>query len=1040
MLRFPLLSIVAFLVPALAFTALNVPLTVTDGANTGNAAQYPVKAGVPLPIGGYTDISHFRVTDASGNTVPAQFDPLCRYWPRNNSIRVVLVQFLADITKNGSTRYYLKDDGTGNASTGLAVADGADRWTINTGILKLEIRKTGFNIIDRLAYDVNKNGTFETSEELISPDPQNGAALTDTLGVKTLGSAKTGLQLTLEEAGPIRASIRVESPTGATPTGWGFVCRLYVYYNTPFIAMDYFLKNSQYGATGHNLYFSKFSLVNKLQNMGTCTVKLGGALADNSGSYQGALAAATSVRSTAWKAYSVNGTNASGLAAGYADISDAEKGVMAVVRKFSQLHPCQVEIGADKSVNVNLQPQGKHLLVDETRISHQVMLYFHPAAATQADLFLQAKLFQLYPVTVIPPRWYTLSHAISDFGGFYTMDTAGNRANYVAPADIPAADQSRQTGWRNWGGDVGRRDSYMVGGWPPFLAHFVMSGYPAHLYEADDVVRHEASLRPMWIDDYQVPRDKGLKVITYPADVGTRPPYGPPNDPDYWSSWDYQHSWVFRVLEYYCFTGERFCSEYLVQHADVFLNQDQRFLTMSGAPGSLSVDMHRGVTEPLRIVLDAYKATGAQRYWDYLLAFAKNFVDLYSTEAIAGSNFGAFKRGAIQHGTVSIFVGDFYFMLPETTPAERAFKERYRLMMEGGSNGQVYWGGCHFGTCDSSWGLNYDWSADPYVRPSSPNYQTSYGYNLQGLNYFLTGKAAYRQCEGLLEHGYLFGSCASDSTNVINIAKLYQQRSDMVPLSGWYRLGTASWYWPELKAAPVPARISDVAAKSSYGGVVLLQWTSVGGNAYRIHWADKPIKEPTAQISMKCTAFPYPDTSSKVIPVYRCQAFDVGAAPKPAGQIEQFEIGPLPDSLNGRKLWFNVEAVNVVSEYDMSMSPLSNMDSIALSLKPPAGVEGQVTTVLGAPFFKAFPNPCNSDLTIVLRTGKTPDNHPGSLAIYNVQGKIVKSFRPDGAERGMITLHWNGNDAGNKRLPSGVYLIKTETSEGVKMQKVLLTR
>lgn len=918
------------LLASLVFSQLNVPLTVKDGANLGDASQYPVKLGVPLPIGQYDDVNRFRVTDATGNTVPAQFDVLGRYLPRSRSIRVVLVQFKADIVRNGTTRYFLKDDGAGNDAAGLALTEDTDKITVNAGTLRFEIKKSGFNLFDRLSYDANGNGVFETSEELISPDASNGAALTDTLGSATLGSAKTGLQVTVEERGPVRACIRVESPTDATLAGWGFDVRLYAYYNTPFITMDYFLKNSQYGPVGHNLYFSKFTLANKLQNLGTCTARLGGAIGTNAGAYEGALSSAVAVASTAWKAYSVNGTAGTGKCIGYADLSDATKGVMAVVRKFSEMHPCQLEIGADKSLNVNLMPQGRHLLVDETRAAHQVMLYFHPGSATQADLFLQAGLFQKWPVVLVQPKWYTESHAISDFGGFYTLDTAWNPGLYQMPGDIPAADTERKTGWRNWGGDVGRRWSYTVGGWPPFLGHFVMSGHPGHLYEADDLVRHESSLRPMWIDDYQFPRDRGLKVIGYPAGAGTRPPGGPSGDPDFWSSWDYQHAWVFRIAEYYFFTGERFCADYLTQHADLYLNEDN-FTTITGAPNSQTVDMHRGITEPMRTVLDAYKATGEERYWNYLYAYAKNMVDLYSTKAITGSKFGAYKRSGIQHGTVSIFVGDLYFLLPETTPEERAFKERYLLMLEGGSNGQIYWGGNHISGCDSSWGLNYDWSSDPYTRPAGGSYYTSYGYNQLGLMYFLTGRPAYRQMTGMFEHGYLMGNCASDSTNTINIFRMDAQRSDYIGLIGWYRLGTAAWYWPQLKTAPLPSRITDLSADASYNGRVLLKWTSVGGNGYKVHWAEKPIVEPTANLSAKCPAFPYPDTGWSVTQIYMTQAFDLNVTPKTSGQSEEYEIGPLPDSLNGRKIWFDVKAVNVVSEYDMSRGPLSNTDSIAFS-------------------------------------------------------------------------------------------------------------
>ncbi len=97
---------------------LNVLLEVKEVAGVG-VQEYPTTVVVPLPYGMYYDINSFRVTNASGDTVPAQFDILNRWWAKDKSIRHVTVNFQPSVeaftsSGTGISRYYLRDDGSGN--------------------------------------------------------------------------------------------------------------------------------------------------------------------------------------------------------------------------------------------------------------------------------------------------------------------------------------------------------------------------------------------------------------------------------------------------------------------------------------------------------------------------------------------------------------------------------------------------------------------------------------------------------------------------------------------------------------------------------------------------------------------------------------------------------------------------------------------------------------------------------------------------------------------------------------------------------------
>src|SRR3989339_1752364 len=160
--------------------SLEVPLTLKETAGVGSALS-PVTTVIPLKKGEFTDVNEFKIEDAQGNTVPAQFSVLNRWWAEPvQSIRHVLVNFQPTVSAfsgsgTGTAGYFLKDNGIGNATgTGLSVTESGSEITVITGPLKFIVNKATFNIIDQLWRDQNNNGIFEDSDKVISSHPQNG--------------------------------------------------------------------------------------------------------------------------------------------------------------------------------------------------------------------------------------------------------------------------------------------------------------------------------------------------------------------------------------------------------------------------------------------------------------------------------------------------------------------------------------------------------------------------------------------------------------------------------------------------------------------------------------------------------------------------------------------------------------------------------------------------------------------------------------------------------------------------------------------------
>jgi hypothetical protein len=893
---------------------LNAELLVTDGANARDLAAYPVKVGVPLARGAYEDTAKFRLVDAAGTDVPAQFDVMARYWPDSWSIRGVLVSFNAAVKKGGVTSYFLRDDGAGAPVRGLVIDETPEGITVNTGPLRFTVNKRAFNVVDQAWYDINRDGVFAADEQMLAGGGQSGPVLN---GVEW-GAARSDVRFEWEYRGPLYAVLKAACLTEAKTNGWGFICRIHMFKDQSFVVADYTLKNSAYGATGHHLDFKSFVLTQGLKNIGEARARLGGTPAS---AFEGALDRERRMLADRWKHFSVNGAEQpAGLALGYADVSDTGKGLLMAVRKLGNLWPCGIKIGTDKSVTVELWPEGEHQLVDQARRSHQILYCFHPGDWDAGRVAQEAQVFERWPVAFMKPSWYAQTRAFFDFGGIVAPQDEFDASAFTAPRDYPPDKDGNETGWWNWGGSNWRRVSSTTGGMPGDLTGVMASGMPGALYRGDDVARHHAEMRPMWCDDYQYPRDAALNFnATYPPNVGLRPPKARrDNSTVNWSSWDDMHPWVYEVGDYYWYTGEKFCADYLTMHADYLMNLNH--YASLGEPGKQPV-WNREVAEPMHIIMDAYKITGHRRYWDYIQAFAERLIET------KGNDFGVANNCGFQHGLISATVCELYFLLPARTPAEQTLKERVLQFIVGTGNGQFYWGG-NTKTPEEparkdTWGWAYYWDAslEKYQRPPKGE-MTVQCLNERGFTYLLTGQACYRNQIGLVH-----GTYSQDKAGKVGRG-----------LEGYGRVARAAWNYPQMKQAQPPEPIKDLKIEATGNRQALLSWTSTGGQQLRVFYADRPIVEPRLAFAGNFES-PVTSTNPAVCDVYDARVLWTDVVPLPAGRRQQLLTSALDESWAGRSVHFAIQTLNIASPADMGRSLLSNCDAARLSPDQPAADE-----------------------------------------------------------------------------------------------------
>lgn len=297
---------------------LNVRITVKESAGV-DAHRFPVTAVVPLPYGEYQNTNSFRLVNASGSTVKAQFDVLNRHYSKDHSIRHVTVHFFTNVSANGSEDFFLKDDGPDIIPGNLVLHDGADIITVDTGTIRFTVDKSNFSLIDSLQYKEDS-----IWHDIVLPDEFNGGILKDRFGNDQIESQMAAPNVSIEEDGPVRAVIRLELPAKFRPAGqykdlipgidsmtdsgdpedWvqlkegdyehthGYCVRIYAYEGQSFIRVDFTLENSDKTVLhAWPLYLKEFSLGFKLPEImnevriGTCNDRDGKFMTNQSGAY-----------------------------------------------------------------------------------------------------------------------------------------------------------------------------------------------------------------------------------------------------------------------------------------------------------------------------------------------------------------------------------------------------------------------------------------------------------------------------------------------------------------------------------------------------------------------------------------------------------------------------------------------------------------------------------------------------------------------------------------------------------------------------------
>lgn len=425
-----------------------IPLRIKERAGVTRISD-PVTVGIPFPYNGrYFSTGDFGIYTGSGAPVPAQFRVNGR-WGGDASdlskpIRWVLVDFQANVPANGEASYELRTSGGTQASGGITVDQTPSVYTIATGAAVFSIRKSGFNLIDRVVIG---------ADTVVAPGTSEGAVATS--GANRYRAQDNPVTASIEERGALRTVLLVKGRHGSRSD---FTARLVFYANKPFVKVFYRVENNQSSAVdgsgqpvsihdlgGQNsIDLDDLSLSIRLNAASALTAYLQGDHAvrttaadtmvrlyqessglDNWNSHAGINDGGNLVRTSKYVTFRgyrmTRGTEnleTGNHALGWLAASNGSRAALVACRDFWQQYPKALRASSAGKLDIALLPeefpQVFNLRPGEYK-THETFFCFFSGAITETELEKAAKAFNEPLFALAPDKWYAQSRAIQDF-------------------------------------------------------------------------------------------------------------------------------------------------------------------------------------------------------------------------------------------------------------------------------------------------------------------------------------------------------------------------------------------------------------------------------------------------------------------------------------------------------------------------------------------------------------------------------------------------------------------------------------------------
>jgi hypothetical protein len=225
----------------------NVRLTVSERYGS-ERFQERVVAGVPFPRGILETTDKLFILNSMRNQCKSRFRPAA-YWP-DGSVRWVLAEFQTDMTHPTIEEFYLREGTRRHPKrpdrkfySTLEVIDNEDSFMVDSGVVRLVVRKKGFNLFDRVWVD--DTGRLEYNEDSMVVERGGWLRVFDADGKMYSAANDKGIKVSLEDRTMMHAVVTARGKhTDEEGNGLlDFRLRIVVTENSNQVFLEYTLEN-----------------------------------------------------------------------------------------------------------------------------------------------------------------------------------------------------------------------------------------------------------------------------------------------------------------------------------------------------------------------------------------------------------------------------------------------------------------------------------------------------------------------------------------------------------------------------------------------------------------------------------------------------------------------------------------------------------------------------------------------------------------------------------------------------------------------------
>lgn len=161
------------------------------------------------------------------------------------------------------------------------------------------------------------------------------------------------------------------------------------------------------------------------------------------------------------------------------------------------------------------------------------------------------------------------------------------------------------------------------------------------------------------------------------------------------------------------------------------------------------------------------------------------------------------------------------------------------------------------------------------------------------------------------------------------------------------------------------------------------------------------------------------------------------AIPRPETVSMEFDLSELPESVYADIKIADNNWLNLAQDiYIYSIDP-GNKRYLAGEIKVHTNLSVQASKIDKIADAVCYPNPFNPETQIIFNLSQSSDVN---VSIYNIRGQKVKRLLDQKLAAGFHQILWKGDDNENKKVASGLYLIKLQCDEQIRIMKVLLLK